>query len=174
MSTPGSATADHHRETARGLAGDGGSFGGAGLPAVPTPQPLPTLPPGATLAAGRAIHCTRRDHAGCAPVTRARGANRRSPPRALPRRRRFRRLFRHQRVHVRSAAGEKLCRPTDPVQIFYAMFSPTVLRNGAPVRFSAVTTTNVARLTIGYQGSRRRSRDRAGQWQSAYNFSAAG
>jgi hypothetical protein len=50
-----------------------------------------------------------------------------------------------------------------------------VLRNGAPVHFTAVTTTNVSRLTIGYQGFQTQIAQTApGQWQSSYNFSAAG
>ncbi|HEY0382334.1 MAG TPA: secretin N-terminal domain-containing protein [Candidatus Elarobacter sp.] len=39
--------------------------------------------------------------------------------------------------------------PGDAPQIFYAMFSPTVLAPNANVRVSAITTTNVQRVTIG-------------------------
>jgi type II secretory pathway component GspD/PulD (secretin) len=39
--------------------------------------------------------------------------------------------------------------PGDAPQIFYAMFSPTVLSPNATVRISAITTTNVQRVTIG-------------------------
>jgi hypothetical protein len=39
--------------------------------------------------------------------------------------------------------------PGDAPQIFYAMFSPTVLARNSNVRVSAITTTNVQRVTVG-------------------------
>ena len=36
-------------------------------------------------------------------------------------------------------------KPTDPVQIFYATLSPTVVTNGTSMRVAAVTTTNTTR-----------------------------
>jgi len=155
-----------------------GSVGGAGLPAVPTPQPLPTLPPGATLPpvarstarAATTPAATTLPAPAAQPAQPALAAARTAAPAPFPSAFAATNVFTYGQPPANNYAG-----PTDPVQIFYAMFSPTVLRNGTPVRFSAVTTTNVARLTIGYQGFQTQIAQIApGQWQSAYNFSAAG
>jgi type II secretory pathway component GspD/PulD (secretin) len=152
-----------------------GRVAGAGLPTIPTAQPLPTLPPGATLppVAKRAespapkIASTTMQ----APVTQpAIAAAHGETPSPVPSAFAATNVFTHGQPPSNNYAG-----PTDPVQIFYATFSPTVLRNGAPVHFAAVTTTNVSRLTIGYQGFQTQIAQTApGQWQSSYNFSAAG
>jgi type II secretory pathway component GspD/PulD (secretin) len=152
-----------------------GSVAGAGLPTIPTAQPLPTLPPGATLppVAKRAespapkIASTTMQ----APVTQSTiAAAHGETPSPVPSAFAATNVFTHGQPPSNNYAG-----PTDPVQIFYATFSPTVLRNGAPVHFAAVTTTNVSRLTIGYQGFQTQIAQTApGQWQSSYNFSAAG
>lgn len=64
---------------------------------------------------------------------------------------------------------------TDAPQIFYAQFSPTVLRNGTPVQVFAVTTTNVKRVTIGYTGYMTSlSQVAPSKWQATYNFNASG
>jgi type II secretory pathway component GspD/PulD (secretin) len=148
---------------------------GAGLPAIPTPQPLPTLPPGTTLPPIAKPDGSPAPKAAptvaVAPVTQPllavpHGA----APSPLPSAFAATNVFTHGQPPSNNYAG-----PTDPVQIFYATFSPTVLRNGAPVHFTAVTTTNVSRLTIGYQGFQTQIAQTApGQWQSAYNFSTAG
>jgi type II secretory pathway component GspD/PulD (secretin) len=147
----------------------------AGLPAMPTPQPLPTLPASATLpplakvvvpSATRAVSA-----APPAPVAQpAVAATRGATPSPVPSAFAATNVFTYGQPPSNNYAG-----PTDPVQIFYATFAPTVLRNGAPVRFSAVTTTNVSRLTIGYHGFQTQIAQTApGQWQSSYNFSATG
>ncbi len=64
---------------------------------------------------------------------------------------------------------------TDPVQIFYATFSPTVLENGTLVQIYAITTTNVNNLTVGYNGnSTQLAQVSPGKWQAAYNFNTLG
>ncbi|MDP9106228.1 MAG: hypothetical protein M3N49_09875, partial [Candidatus Eremiobacteraeota bacterium] len=68
-----------------------------------------------------------------------------------------------------------LAGPADAVRIFFVTFAPTVVRNGTPVRFAAITTTNVARLTIGRPGFETSIAQIApGRWESAYNFTAGG
>jgi hypothetical protein len=65
--------------------------------------------------------------------------------------------------------------PSDAVQIFYATLSPTVLRNGTPVKVAAVTTTNVNKVTIGYGGfTTQIAQNGPGKWLSTYTFSTAG
>nr|MDQ6944114.1 hypothetical protein [Candidatus Eremiobacteraeota bacterium] len=71
--------------------------------------------------------------------------------------------------------ASNLAGPADPVRIFSVTFAPTVVRNGTPVRFTAITTTNVARLTIGRPGFETSIAQTApGRWESAYNFTASG
>lgn len=150
-----------------------GAAPGAGLPPVPTPQPLPTLPPGTTLppVAKPVGSPVPRAASTAAPVTQPTiAAAHGETPSPIPSAFAATNVFTHGQPPSNNYAG-----PTDPVQIFYATFSPTVLRNGAPVHFTAVTTTNVSRLTIGYQGFQTQIAQTApGQWQSSYNFSAAG
>jgi type II secretory pathway component GspD/PulD (secretin) len=150
---------------------------GAGLPAIPTPEPLPTLPPGTTLPP--AARTLRSPASAPAPSGAAMpvatppapaGSGRSASPSPAAAAFAATNVFTYGQQPSNNYAG-----PTDPVQIFYATFSPTVLRNGVPVRFTAVTTTNVARLTIGYSGFQTQIAQTApGQWQSSYNFSAAG
>ena len=150
-----------------------------GLPPIPAAQPLPTLPPGTTLppraAAPRSLVPKAIGPAATLSVPPPPSASSTialsvSTPSPVPSAFAATNLFTYGQPPTNNYAG-----PTDPVKIFYATFTPTVLRNGAPVRFSAVTTTNVARLTIGYQGFQTQIAQSApGQWQSAYNFSAAG
>lgn len=63
--------------------------------------------------------------------------------------------------------------PSDAPQIFYATLSPTVVKNGTLVTVSAITSTNVAKVTIGY-GSVTTSLSRLSpsNWQASYNFNA--
>jgi hypothetical protein len=62
--------------------------------------------------------------------------------------------------------------PTDPVKIFYASLSPTVLFNGATVTLSAITTTNVNNLTFGVDGNYIQIAPVVrGKWQTTYTFS---
>jgi type II secretory pathway component GspD/PulD (secretin) len=65
-------------------------------------------------------------------------------------------------------------KPTDPVQIFYATLSPTVVTNGTSVRVAAVTTTNAGavKLHVGTQiiGL---GQTGPGQWQATFPFPTA-
>ena len=152
---------------------------GAGLPPVPTEQPLPTLPPSATLppaAKAESTSPTSLSRPVVVPVQSPFGtptpvaSPRVASPSPLPSAFAATNVFTFGQPPSNNFAG-----PADPVQIFYATFSPTVLRNGTPVSFTAVTTTNVSRLTIGYHGFQTQiAQSTPGQWQSSYNFSSAG
>ncbi len=153
-----------------------GSAATVGLPPIPSPQPLPTLAPGTTLPPAPKAPRTASPHAlaapppaGPAPPTTGALGHRESPA-PVPSAFAATNVFTHGQPPTNNYAG-----PSDAVQIFYVKFSPTVLRNGTPVSFTAVTTTNVSRLTIGYQGFQTQiAQTSPGQWQSSYNFSAAG
>ncbi len=73
-----------------------------------------------------------------------------------------------------SPPQSNFAKPTDPVQIFFATLSPTVVANGTSVRVAVVTTTNATALklqigtqTIGF------SQTGLGQWQATFPFPLA-
>jgi type II secretory pathway component GspD/PulD (secretin) len=143
---------------------------GPPLPAIPTPQPLPTLPPGATLPPRPSPLAVARERA---PLPAAAAATSSAPPAPL---RTSAPASPPANAFVYGAEpASNLAATNDPVRIFFASFAPTTVRNGMPVSFAATTTTNVARLTVGYQGFETSIAQTApGRWQSTYNFSASG
>jgi hypothetical protein len=61
--------------------------------------------------------------------------------------------------------------PTDPVQIFYATFTPTVLSHNAVVTITAVTTTNAQQVTLTYGTfTQQLSQSNPGQWQARFQI----
>ncbi|MEO6989929.1 MAG: hypothetical protein ABI346_00150, partial [Candidatus Baltobacteraceae bacterium] len=65
--------------------------------------------------------------------------------------------------------------PNDSVQIFYATFTPTVVRAGTTVTLAALTTSNVAKLTLGYGGfSTQIAQGGPGKWLASFALSAMG
>ncbi len=65
--------------------------------------------------------------------------------------------------------------PGDAPQIFYATLSPTVLTPNATVRISAVTTTNVQRVTIGTGNTNIALASLGtGSWQGVFSANALG
>jgi hypothetical protein len=70
-----------------------------------------------------------------------------------------------------SAPQSNFAKLSDPVQIFYATLSPTVVANGTLVRTAVITTSNAAsvKMQIGTQ-SIGFSQTAAGQWQAAFPF----
>lgn len=85
--------------------------------------------------------------------------------------------FAQQNVFTYGAAPQNnYAAPSDPVQIYFATFNPTVLKNGTNVSVSVITSSNVAKVTIGYQGftNQLSSTGTAGQWQATYAFSSLG
>lgn len=139
--------------------GSPGLAPGPALPSLPTPAPLPTLPPNAMLPAPSgqlptpglpAIATTPKPGASASPSPGGQTDN----------------SFTYGSVPSSTYAG-----PNDPVKIFYATFSPTQLESGALVQVSAITTTNVNRITVGYGGyATQLAPTQPGQWQAAFNF----
>jgi len=162
---------------------------GPPLPVIPTPAPLPTLPPGTMLpppgekpGSGPVVPLGQSTTG--LPTTGSSAAASPSPspsptagvssfvsvstgPTSTP----FAQanVFTYGKVPSTTYAAQN-----DPVQIFYATFSPTVLRNNDPVQIKAITTINVKTLTVSYPGfATQLAQVTAGQWQAAYNFSTA-
>ena len=65
--------------------------------------------------------------------------------------------------------------PSDLPQIFYATLSPTVVKTGTQVTVSAITTTNVGKVTITY-GTTTVTLSKLGTstWQASFPFNATG
>ncbi|HEV2738789.1 MAG TPA: secretin N-terminal domain-containing protein [Candidatus Elarobacter sp.] len=147
---------------------------GPPLPAIPAAAPLPTLAPGTVLPRARptppppAQTRSPQTAPAAAPPLPAPSAT--SSPAAGAPPLTETNAFAYGRPPASNLAG-----PADPVRIFSVTFAPTVVRNGTPVRFAAITTTNVARLTIGRPGFETSIAQTApGRWESAYNFTANG
>jgi hypothetical protein len=150
---------------------------GPALHAIPSPAPLPTLPPNTRLPAPGG-QLPRRSTApmrvGAQPVTATPVApslplgTATASPSPLPQPTAF------AQTNVFSfgtAPQSNFARPTGPVQIFYATLSPTVVSNGTPVRIAVVTTsnTNAVKLQIGAQ-TVGLAQTAPGQWQAAFAF----
>ena len=156
---------------------------GPPLPAIPVAAPLPTLAPGTVLPRARPTPAPQAQTQPRSPLGAPNGApatppapaasatpgaastaNTAAPPAPETN------AFAYGQPPATNLAG-----PADPVRIFFVTFGPTVVRNGTPVRFTAITTTNVARLTIGRPGFETSIAQTApGRWESAYNFTASG
>ncbi|HKU66861.1 MAG TPA: secretin N-terminal domain-containing protein [Candidatus Baltobacteraceae bacterium] len=166
---------------------------GPPLPAIPTAQPLPTLPPGTTLPTPRPVTTPPPSPPVLperaltpppsptppSPVTSTRpspSARATATPAAGPAPRPTPTAFGQMNVFTYGQAPQNnYAKPTDPVQIFYAQVSPTVVKDGAPITVSVITTTNVAHLTFGFGTLSTEIKQTApGQFQSTFPFSAAG
>lgn len=152
---------------------------GPPLPVMPSPAPLPTLPPGTQLPKSSklgqmsAIAQPTPTPSSVAPspsptagvssfVSVATAAPSASP---FP----DTNVFTYGKIPSNTYAAQN-----DPVQIFFATFSPTVLKNNDPVQIRAITTINVKALTISYPGfTTQLAQTSSGQWQAAYNFGTA-
>jgi hypothetical protein len=65
-------------------------------------------------------------------------------------------------------------KPTDPVQIFYATLSPTVLSRSSVVVMNVLTTTNVQRVAVAYGSfSQLLTQVSPGQWQARFKIGAS-
>jgi type II secretory pathway component GspD/PulD (secretin) len=136
---------------------------GPALPAIPTPEPLPTLPPGTALPAP-----------GSTPIPLGPALSTPLPATTavpIPTPTAF---AQSNEYHYGRAPDNTYAAPGDPPQIFYALFSPTVLKNGTQATVSVITTTNIARVTIGYGGYHvTLSQVGPDKWQSSFAFTAA-
>jgi type II secretory pathway component GspD/PulD (secretin) len=177
---------------------------GPAIRAIPSPAPLPTLPPNTKLplpagqlppstasplrtdrqppsgetsrAATRAlrpnIEVSPTPNAGppasaSAPAsTSSPNANAASTPAPVPS------AFGQLNVFTFGTPPQNnFAKSTDPVQIFYATLSPTVVANDTTIRIAAITTTNVTalKLQIGTQTHGLASIGE-GQWQARFPF----
>lgn len=137
---------------------------------VPTPEPLPTLPPETRLPTPlpeqtRVVPPLARGPLLFTPVPTETPAPVPTPT-----------AFASTDVFTfGSPPPNTFARDTDAPQIYYAQFSPTVLRNGAPVQVFAITTTNVRKVEVGYSGYMTTlSQVAPSKWQGLYNFNASG
>lgn len=152
---------------------------------LPTPQPLPTVPPEATFPV---VSPTPRTFETSNPMELNTPTPRRtpipisvgpvlntptptpSPTSALPTPAAFAsaNVYQFGTPPQNAYAG-----PLDAPQIFYATLSPTVLKPGAMVAASVITTTNVAKVTIGTTGwSTTLNKLSPSTWQTSFNFPA--
>jgi type II secretory pathway component GspD/PulD (secretin) len=145
---------------------------GPPLQTLPTPAALPTLPPNTRLPSPSGQLPLQREGPTLPRPTEAPTpsvAVRREPsptPSGAPA------AFAQTNVFTfGSPPQSNFARPSDPVQIFYATLSPTVVSDGTPVRIAVVTTTNVTtvRLNVGSQGVSLKQTG-AGQWQATFQF----
>lgn len=180
--------------------GENAQFPGPPLPAIPTPQALPTLPPGITLPTpGPASFARPQPIATAAPAfdtnlltpppvestpnpSRSKNSAARSTPvpsgspspapQALPT------AFTQTNAYTYGSAPQNnYADPQAPPQIFYAQVQPTVVKSGQPMTVSVITTTNVNRLTFGpspTNASVQLAKIGPGKWQSTFNFSTSG
>lgn len=155
--------------------------------AAPTPQPLPTIDPQATLAPAppQALPTpepvvlpvpSRREpipivvptpESTPSPVTSPA-----SSPEPLPS------AFAQTNVYTYgNPPANNFASNTAPAQIFYVQVQPTVVAQGQQMTISAITTTNVVRLTFGPNPVTPETELTAlspGKWQSTFTFSTAG
>lgn len=171
------------------LAPGSSALPGPPLLTIPSPQPLPTLPPNATLPALSGLVPRARSGvapqavpplpaappsgsnatSAAAPAGRDVAIGTPSTPAPAPT------AFAQTNVFTfGSAPQSNFAKSGDPVQIFYASLSPTVVANGTSVRVAAVTTSNAnaVKLTIGNQTFVLAQTGR-GQWQAGFPFPLA-
>jgi type II secretory pathway component GspD/PulD (secretin) len=123
---------------------------------VPTPRPLPTLPPNTGFPPASSARQLQQQQTRqptlppAAPQTQPAVAPALPQATAAPTPQATPTALSQANVFVYgSPPPNTFAAPGDAPQIFYATFAPTVLNPNATVKISAVTTTNVQRLTIG-------------------------
>jgi len=148
---------------------------GPPLHPVPSMEPLPTLPPNTVLPPPRARAQTSarttlpKDEAERVPSLATTAPSSSATPAATPT------AFAQTNVFTFGAAPQSnFAKPSDPVQIFYATLSPTVVVNGTSVRVAAITTTNATscKLSIGTV-TISLGQTGPGQWQGTFPFPAS-
>ena len=149
---------------------------GPPLPSIPTAAPLPTLPPGTRLptpwpSPSGSLPMIPQSQASPLPASPITGTAvspmtaSTSSPAAFA----LANVFTFGKPPASNYAG-----PNDPVLIYYARFTPTVIKNGDNVEITAITTINVSTLTISYPGfATQLAQSGPGQWQTAYNFNTS-
>lgn len=154
----------------------GTAMPGAVPHAIPSAQPLPTLPPNTQLPKPTAVPSVGRPFVRSAVSTNAPisatspSPNSRSAAAPAP----SPAAFAQTNVFSFGAPPQSnFAKSTDPVQIFYATLSPTVVANGTSVVVSAVTTSNAASVKI-QVGSTAVTLGQVapGKWQATFPFPA--
>ena len=151
------------------------------MQSVPTPNPLPTLAPGAALPTQQStlrlpIPTMRPLPVAPSPFQRF---SRRLPaamsaltptPSPMPS------AFAQTNVFTfGSPPPSNFAAPGDSVQIFYASFSPAIVSYGTPVTINAITTSNVNAVTLSYNGVQTSiAQSGAGQWSATFPFTLVG
>jgi type II secretory pathway component GspD/PulD (secretin) len=146
---------------------------------IPTPRPLPTVPSNAAFPPASPLRQQPQRQGGApapapaaaTPVPQALPAATSAPtPQATPT------ALSQANVYVYgSPPPNTFAAPGDAPQIFYARFSPTVLSANSTVSVSAITTTNVQRLTIGAGTTNiTLARLGTGTWQGVFAANALG
>lgn len=140
---------------------------GVPLPAIPTPRPLPTLMPNATLPPARA---TPEPASHVAENSTARAPTPTPTPTAAPSATSpvvsTRNTFEYGHLPASNVA-----RPGDAPQIFYAGMQPTLVTNGASIAVVAMTTTNVTKVSLAYGSvATTLSQTGPGIWQATFPF----
>jgi type II secretory pathway component GspD/PulD (secretin) len=143
------------------------------LPEVPTPAPLPTLPPDFKLPS---MEQFRTPAPTPQPVPSGTGATFSGRGTPAPAPGRTPSAFASANVFEYGAPPQNAyASDSDAPTIFYARFSPTIVQQGSQVTISAVASTNVKRMTIGVNGFVTNLIQVApSQWQATYTFSTSG
>ncbi|MDB5042274.1 MAG: hypothetical protein JWN27_3000 [Candidatus Eremiobacteraeota bacterium] len=143
---------------------------------IPTARPLPTLPPNAAFPTPAPtpvrVYATPapQSTANAKSAVPAGGPTTGPSPNALPS------AFALANTFVfGSPPPNNFAAPGDAPQIFYVTLTPTVFTPNSTVRVSAITTTNVQRLTIGTGTSTiTLSQVGPGQWQGVFSANVLG
>ncbi len=142
---------------------------GPELPGTPTPQTLPTLPPGTQLPSPAAQPSPLAISQSVLPLSTP-TTSPASVPAATPTAFAQTNQYQYGSPPLNTYAGQ-----LDPPQIFYALFKPTVLHKGDHASISVITTTNVKRVTIMNGGSASPLISvGSDKWQLSYTFNASG
>lgn len=155
--------------------GEIANYPGPPLPAIPTPQPLPTLVPGATFPSATPLNtflaATKQQTRGPVPtptplVTPTPILTPTPAPQAG---------VQGDVFTYGSRPSSNYASDMDPVQILYATLTPVSLSYGTAMQISAVTSSNATSLALRYDGlSTSIQSTGPGQWQSSFPFTFAG
>jgi hypothetical protein len=108
------------------------------LPSMPTPRPLPTLPPGTQLQPPVVQQVGSSPELPQVPIVSQPSASP-TPLVAVP----------VVMYRFGSEPANNTAKANDPLRIFFVTMSPTIIGEGTTIALNAATTTNVVRLTLG-------------------------
>ncbi len=138
---------------------------------IPTPESLPTLPPGTRLPSGLPPPAQQpKPTIVPTPALSTQLPTPSAVPMPTPT------AFANTNTFVYGSPPPNTYAPDAAApQIYYVQFSPTLLQNGMPVQVSVVTSSNVRKVEIGYPGYMTTLAQIApSKWQASYNFNASG